>query len=254
VTFDQTGIGSDFNGTVVIVDGVGYNASDLPQTFMWSVNSTHTFAYQSPLAVGSSVKPYFWNSTTGLSTLQSDSINVTEPGSITGNYVTEVHDVIVTGITTSKAWVYQGQSASVNVTVSNIGDFPENVLVTLYCNITANKSIDTYPVYLSMGQSYALQFTWNTAGTPCLNYTLTAVATIATSSNTLSNGTFTVRLLGDVNGDGRVDMKDIAMVARAFGSTSSSPNWNPAADINGDGTVSMKDIAIVARNFGQHYP
>ena len=57
---------------------------------------------------------------------------------------------------------------------------------------------------------------------------------------------------GDINGDGRVDMKDIALVARAFGSTPTSPNWNPAADINGDGTVNMKDIALVARNFGQH--
>jgi Ca2+-binding EF-hand superfamily protein len=58
--------------------------------------------------------------------------------------------------------------------------------------------------------------------------------------------------MGDVNGDGRVDLKDIALVARAFGSTPTSPNWNPAADINGDGIVNMQDIAIVARNFGQH--
>jgi endoglucanase len=57
--------------------------------------------------------------------------------------------------------------------------------------------------------------------------------------------------LGDVNGDGRVDLKDLALVARAFGSTPTSPNWNPAADINGDGTVNMKDIALAVRNFGQ---
>lgn|GEM_PF-1776280 len=161
--------------------------------------------------------------------------------------------IIVTGITTNNTWVYQGRMVNVNVTVSNIGNSSQNVWVTLYYNITAGKSIDSYPIYLIAGQSYTLAFAWNTEGLPCLNYTLTAVATIPTGSNTLSNGTLAVRLMGDVNGDGRINVKDIALVARAFGSTPTSPNWNPAADLNGDGVVNMKDIAIVARNFGQQY-
>jgi PKD repeat protein len=161
--------------------------------------------------------------------------------------------VIVTGITTNNMWVYQGRMANVNVTVSNIGNSSQNVWVTLYYNITAGNSIDSYPVYLAAGQNFALLFTWNTVSIPPLNYTLTAVVTIPTGSNTLSNGTLAVRLMGDVNGDGRVNVKDIALVARAFGSTPISPNWNPAADLNGDGVVNMKDIAIVARNFGQQY-
>jgi hypothetical protein len=32
------------------------------------------------------------------------------------------------------------------------------------------------------------------------------------------------------------------------------PNWNPAADVNGDGVVDIMDIALIASNFGQHYP
>jgi uncharacterized protein (DUF2141 family) len=58
-------------------------------------------------------------------------------------------------------------------------------------------------------------------------------------------------ILGDVNGDGKVDMKDIAIVAAAFGSTPSSPRWDPRADVNGDGKVNMLDVAIVASNFGK---
>ena len=161
---------------------------------------------------------------------------------------------LVAAITPNSTWVYQGQTVNVNVTLSNFGNSPEEMWVTLYSNITADKSIGVYPVNLDAGQSYTLKFTWNTAGIPCLNYTLTAVATIPTGSNTLSDGNITVRLLGDVNGDGRVDLRDIALVARAFGSTPNSPNWNPAADVNGDGIVNMKDIDLVARNFGQHYP
>jgi hypothetical protein len=43
-------------------------------------------------------------------------------------------------------------------------------------------------------------------------------------------------------------------VAKRFGTTPSAPLWDPNADINGDGKVDMKDIAAVAKNFGKHYP
>jgi len=58
-------------------------------------------------------------------------------------------------------------------------------------------------------------------------------------------------ILGDVNGDGKVDVKDIGIVARAFGSTPSDPRWAPAADLNGDGRIDVRDISIVASNFGK---
>lgn len=58
-------------------------------------------------------------------------------------------------------------------------------------------------------------------------------------------------VFGDVNGDGKVDMKDIAIVAKAFGTVPGDPRWNPEADINGDDKVDMKDIALIARNFGK---
>jgi hypothetical protein len=62
----------------------------------------------------------------------------------------------------------------------------------------------------------------------------------------------------DLNQDGKVDMKDIVKVARAFGSVVldpktglPSPNWNPVADINQDGVVDMRDLRAVAKYFGQ---
>jgi len=161
--------------------------------------------------------------------------------------------VLVSEITSNNPWVYEGKVVNVNVTVSNIVGPTENAWVTLYYNLTTGLIIGayTYGIYLDKGQNYTFSFTWNTAGIPCLNYTLTAVATTTTGLSAASNTSLTIRLLGDVNGDGRVDLKDLALVARAFGSTPTSPNWNPAADINGDGQVNMKDIALVVRNFGQ---
>jgi len=55
----------------------------------------------------------------------------------------------------------------------------------------------------------------------------------------------------DLNNDGKVDMKDVALVAYAFGSNPDHPRWNPVADINGDNKVDMKDIGTVAKDFGK---
>jgi hypothetical protein len=42
---------------------------------------------------------------------------------------------------------------------------------------------------------------------------------------------------GDVNGDRRVNMRDIAIVAYSFSSTPVTERWNPIADVNGDNKV-----------------
>ena len=72
----------------------------------------------------------------------------------------------------------------------------------------------------------------------------------------LNHTSFKVELKGDITGlggvpDGKVDMKDIAVVAKAFGSEPGEPGWNPIADLYPDGKIDMKDVAIPARNFGK---
>jgi PKD repeat protein len=70
---------------------------------------------------------------------------------------------------------------------------------------------------------------------------------------------FSILQIVDLNGDGKIDMRDIAIVARAFGSVPGDPLWNPRADITGpvylvpDGVVDMRDVSLVARYFGQSY-
>jgi hypothetical protein len=71
--------------------------------------------------------------------------------------------------------------------------------------------------------------------------------------------TFYVALISDLNKDKKVDMKDVAIVARAFGSdyTNATGRWDPRADITGpeylvpDGKVDMRDISVVAKDFGK---
>lgn len=58
---------------------------------------------------------------------------------------------------------------------------------------------------------------------------------------------------------GKIDMRDVAKVARAFGSKPGDDNWDPEADITGptsgvpDGKVDMRDVSLVARHFGEEY-
>jgi hypothetical protein len=64
----------------------------------------------------------------------------------------------------------------------------------------------------------------------------------------------------DLNGDGVVDINDVAIAAEAFGSygpnylypgSKASANWNPAADVNGDNVVDIMDIMLIAAHFGE---
>jgi len=56
--------------------------------------------------------------------------------------------------------------------------------------------------------------------------------------------------LGDINGDGIVDIYDLILVASAYGSTPADPNWNPDSDINGDFAVDIYDLILVAAQYG----
>jgi hypothetical protein len=52
--------------------------------------------------------------------------------------------------------------------------------------------------------------------------------------------------VGDVNGDGRVNIIDIGIIVDNY---RTSPPANPAADVNGDGIVNIIDIGIVVDNY-----
>jgi murein DD-endopeptidase MepM/ murein hydrolase activator NlpD len=57
-----------------------------------------------------------------------------------------------------------------------------------------------------------------------------------------------VLLGGDVTGDDRINIFDLAFIGRRFHSD------DPLADVNGDGTVNIFDMTITAANYGQFGP
>jgi hypothetical protein len=420
VTFTQTGVGSDFAGTVVGIDGVNHTRGSLPFSFMWDIGSNHSFAYQSPLIVTANAKRYVWNSTSGPVPLQSGSINVTAPQTVAGNYKTQyylavnstydspnpasgwceenvsvaasvssvvsgpagtryvctgwtgtgsvpsggggssfsfvinqsssiiwnwktqylltvstspdglnpqptrtpqgenasanswwydssvgvalsaqavdgyafthwgvdgvsqglgttpvsatmntthtvtayytssgaVPDIATVNVTCSKTTVGQGYAVAINVTVENHGVDAESFNLTVYANTTV---VAFQTVTLESGNSTTVTIVWNTTGFGIGNYTVSAYAEPVpgetnTADNTFNDGVVNVSIQGDVNGDRRVDMKDIGYIARRFLVPASDPLWDSNADINGDGKIDMKDIGIAAKHFAEHYP
>jgi hypothetical protein len=57
----------------------------------------------------------------------------------------------------------------------------------------------------------------------------------------------------DVNQDGKVDYKDLAMLGGYYGTAAGDPGFNPYADINQDGKVDYKDLAILGAHYGEVY-
>jgi Bacterial Ig domain/Dockerin type I domain len=76
--------------------------------------------------------------------------------------------------------------------------------------------------------------------------------TVATASGTvtLADDDVPGETLGDIDGDGDVDLADLAILLGAFGRRPGQPGYDERADLDGDGTVGPPDLAILLSNFG----
>jgi len=177
------------------------------------------------------------------------------------------HDVAITGLSASTNETYDGAAGVgathqyiVNVTAiaANLGTAPENFTVSIFANTTTIGTF--YVMNLPPNQTIAFVANWNTSGFAALSpYTLQANASAVPyetnlANNVLTNGTVLVKILGDVNGDGKVDINDLTAWDAAYGSTPSSPNWNPQADILGDGMVDKADGIVIIENYENGLP
>lgn len=86
------------------------------------------------------------------------------------------------------------------------------------------------------------------------NYTVTL--TVIDADGRSNSTSHTVQILTevehpwDVNGDGKVDMVDLWLVQKAYGTM---PPSDPRCDVNKDGKVDMIDMWIVQKHYGEHY-
>jgi thermitase len=55
----------------------------------------------------------------------------------------------------------------------------------------------------------------------------------------------------DINHDGKVDILDVAIVAKAYGSKKGDPNWKGKADLDNNGITNIIDLSLVAIEYGK---
>lgn len=187
-----------------------------------------------------------------------DTVFQTQNGSVEiGN-----ENLLMTVVNPDKRVICQNQPLNITVTAENLGASTQTFNVTLYLNSTA---IGQQQITgLAANSSFTYTYAWNASTFPPGAYLLKATADHVPGEtnyddNTLVNGTLYVEIIGDISGktgvpDGKVDMRDIGLVARAFGTKIGDTYYSPECDLNGDGKIDMRDVGLAARHFGEHYP
>jgi len=177
-------------------------------------------------------------------------------GTVEVDEIVVFHDVAAISVASSATEVYAGEMVNVTVVVKNEGTVDETFNVTAYYDDTA---IGTKKVTdLAPEANMTLAFTWNTTGVSPGNYTISATAEPVYGETDLTDNTFidgmveVMKLMGDVDGDGDIDLDDLYYVMIAYGTKDGDPDYNPAADIDNDGEIDLDDLYYVLRDYG--YP
>jgi len=168
-----------------------------------------------------------------------------------------VHDVAILSVVPWTDRVYQGRVVNITVVVRNEGTASEtfDVNAKYYDHTIETKTVTNLARY----ESTALVFSWDTAGVPTgFDYEISAEASGVLGEtdkidNTFTDGTIHVKIPGDVNGDGTVDMLDMGEISAHWypGPPIGPLGYDANADINSDGAVNIIEAGIVSANWGR---
>jgi parallel beta-helix repeat protein len=164
-------------------------------------------------------------------------------------------NLAITDVSSSKSVVGEGYKVYINVTVQNQGWNTQTTQLTVYANTTILGTVTN--LTLAERSQVILNFTWQTS--PALKGNCIIDSTIdpvpyepdTTDNNRAYGQIVKVTIVGDVNGDGVVDIYDAIKLANAFASAPNSPIWNGNADINSDNSVDIFDAILLSANYDQ---
>jgi len=106
--------------------------------------------------------------------------------------------------------------------------------------IVLNKSVNT-----TIGTTEVVKYTPSNYG----SYYIVVKWVSGSGQFTLES---TIKIPGDANGDGSVNMTDLSLVEQPFGSTPTSGNWRSECDFNRDDIINVLDLFILGKNYGKH--
>jgi hypothetical protein len=177
------------------------------------------------------------------------------------------HDIAVLNASVSPLKLRKGELLEINCRIKNFGSVEENVVIVCGQN---GSNVWVAPQYLepmvinyenvtiSSGFDFVYACSWNTSGEiPGLRSIFVQALLVPdemdASDNTCFVSTVIIVAPSDLDANGKVDILDVSMVARAYGSTPQEPSWNERADVNKDGVINILDVALVAQDFGRIY-
>jgi hypothetical protein len=158
--------------------------------------------------------------------------------------------------------VYWNRNCTGTVSLINWGNLTRGTVksVVVYVRNEAAEKIHLYVLTINWNPQAAssyLTLSWNCTDGRVLNPGEIISAKLSLSVSLLTQGvtTFSFKinvigsttLLGDVNGDGSVNVLDLIIVAKALGTYPGDSKYNPNADINGDGVIDILDLILVAK-------
>lgn len=177
-----------------------------------------------------------------------------------GFFATLLRDIAIVSVTvTSSNNVYPGRIVTIEVVAMNRGNMTtETFDVTVYYD---SNPIETQTVTVPPWTSATLTFYWSTSGlTPCNNFTISARASevpyeLDVTNNVYYDGWVKIKMIGDVNGDGVIDILDVVMVSSIYGSKEGAPDWNPDADLALPwGKIDIFDLVTLTSKYGKRCP
>jgi len=177
-----------------------------------------------------------------------------------GFFATLLRDVaIVSVMVTSSNRVYPGRIVTIEVIAMNRGNMTtETFNVTVYYD---SNIIETRTVTIPPWSNLTLTFYWNTTGlSPCSNFTISARASevpyeLNPANNIMYDGWVKIKMIGDINGDGVIDIHDVVMVTSIYHHDENDPDWNPDADLVPPwGYIDIYDVVTIAARYGKHCP
>ncbi len=184
INFTMSGVGSDYTGVVLTVDGISYTASQLPLSFTWEYGSQHTYAYSSPLEVSGS-KRYAVESITGLATAQSGTLTVPgEDGAVTAAFNTQYALTISTsrGSASGSGWYNAGSTAMASIASTTVqsGDSTRYIFI----GWTGSATSTSTSVAITVDSAKSVTANWVT------QYRVNIVANPDGAQNTLTSSTW----------------------------------------------------------------
>jgi subtilisin family serine protease len=174
-------------------------------------------------------------------------------GRINARKAVSIPNVAVTGVSSGKTIVGQGLTVKVETRIANLNLDTETVDLSVYVNETV---LQTMEITLEGMNSTTVQTAWNTRNYPEGWYAVHAYVPpvpgeTETDDNSFFGGWVIVTIVGDVNGDFRVNILDMTMIASSYGSHEGGSAYNPNCDINSDQRIDLLDVVIAANNYGR---